>query len=156
MLRVNLICIGKMKEAYFRQAMAEYEKRLKLYCQFQMIELPEERLTDNPANALIETALKKEGEKILSKVTGLIVPMCIEGEQVDSYTLSQILNRAKQYPGEISFVIGSSFGLSEKVKRAGKGISMSKMTFPHTLARVMLTEQIYRATQILANTKYHK
>ncbi len=156
MLKIKLICIGKIKEAYFRQAMAEYEKRLRPFCVFQCIELSEERMPENPSAVQINEALDKEGERILAKASGQVFPMCIEGEQMTSPALAKVLEKAMQYPGEISFVIGSSHGLCDKVKAAGKGISMSKMTFPHTLARVMLTEQIYRATQIIANTKYHK
>ncbi|WP_099204404.1 23S rRNA (pseudouridine(1915)-N(3))-methyltransferase RlmH [Scatolibacter rhodanostii] len=156
MLRVKLICIGKIKENYFRQAMAEYEKRLRPFCAFECIEIAEERLPDNPSETQIISALEKEAVKILAKASGAIFSMCIEGKQLSSLDLSGKMAEVMQYPGEMTFIIGSSFGLSENVKRAGQMMSMSKMTFPHTLARVMLTEQIYRATQILANTKYHK
>lgn len=156
MLKINLICLGKIKEPYFRQAMTEYEKRLKPYCRFQCVEIPEERLPDEPSGAQIAAALEKEADRLLPKAPGMVVPLCVEGRQLDSPGLAQILETGMQYPGEISFVIGSSFGLSDRVKQAGQGISLSRMTFPHTLARVLLTEQIYRATQILAHTKYHK
>lgn len=156
MLKIKLVCMGKIKEDYFRKAMAEYEKRLRPFCNFQCIEINEERLPDNPSDAQIKTALFKEGEKILAKADGIIFPMCIEGKCLSSEKLNEKICSAMQFPGEISFIIGSSHGLDNNVKKAGIPISMSEMTFPHTLARVMLTEQIYRAMQINAGTKYHK
>lgn len=156
MLKIKLICVGKIKEDYFRMAMAEYEKRLRPFCNFNCIEINEERLPENPSSAQIKSTLAKEGEKILSKASGLIFPLCIEGKHLSSEQLSEKMCSAMQFPGEISFIIGSSHGLDDSVKNAGTKISMSCMTFPHTLARVMLTEQIYRATQIIAGTKYHK
>lgn len=156
MLGVKLICIGKLKEAYWRDSVAEYEKRLRPLCRFEIIELPEARLPTDPSPGEISTALEKEGEAILQRAAGEIIPLCIEGGQMDSPGLAGRLQRAMQSPGTVSFIIGSSHGLSQRVKRAGIGISMSKMTFPHQLARVMLCEQIYRGFQILQNSKYHK
>lgn len=156
MLEVRLICIGKLKEAYWRDAVAEYEKRLRPLCKFQFIELPEVRLTESPSAAQISAALEQEGKAILAKAAGKIYPLCIEGKLVDSPTLAKKLSGAMQSPGAVTFVIGSSHGLCDEVKRAGEGISMSPMTFPHQLARVMLCEQIYRGFQILNGTKYHK
>lgn len=156
MLAVNIVCVGKIKESYFRDAIAEYEKRLKPLCKFEIIEIAEARVSENPSTSEIEAALQVEGEQILKKASGKIVPLCIEGEQVSSEKLATLMEKAMEYPGNVSFIIGSSHGLSQKVKGAGTGISMGKMTFPHTLARVMLTEQIYRAMQIIKGTKYHK
>lgn len=156
MLSVRVICIGKLKEAYWREAVAEYEKRLRPLCKFEIVELPEERLPEQPSASLIDAALVREGELILSKVQGKAVPLCIEGKALSSEGLADLLRDAMQSPGAVSFVIGSSFGLSGSVKQAGKGFSMSPMTFPHQLARVMLCEQIYRAFQIIGGTKYHK
>ena len=156
MLEVRLVCIGKLKEAYWRDAVAEYEKRLRPLCKFTFIELPEARLPADPSDAQIEQALEQEGKAILEKTAGTIFPLCIEGKQVDSPGLAEKLSAAMQFPGTVSFVIGSSHGLSKEVKAAGEGISMSPMTFPHQLARVMLCEQIYRAFQILQGSKYHK
>lgn len=156
MLDVRLICIGKLKEAYWRDAVAEYEKRLRPLCRFQLLELPEARLPNDPSPAQIAAALEQEGKEILGKAAGTLYPLCIEGREIDSTTLAKKLESAMQSPGAVSFVIGSSHGLSEAVKAAGQGLSMSPMTFPHQLARVMLCEQLYRAFQILNGTKYHK
>ena len=156
MLAVKLICVGKLKEAYWRDAVAEYEKRLRPLCRWELIELPEARLPSDPSPAEISAALEKEGAQILRRVSGRVYPLCIEGMAVDSPGLAKRLAGAMQSPGAVSFVIGSSYGLSPAVKQAGEGISMSPMTFPHQLARVMLCEQIYRGFQILGNTSYHK
>lgn len=156
MLHISLICVGKLRDAHFRMAAEEYGKRLGGLCRFAVQEIPESRLPDAPAQAQIDAALEKEGAQMLQKARGLCVPLCIEGRQISSPEMAQLLKAAMDTPGSISFFIGSSFGLSPKVKQSGKGISMSKMTFPHTLARVMLTEQIYRGLQILNGSKYHK
>ncbi|MGI6253993.1 MAG: 23S rRNA (pseudouridine(1915)-N(3))-methyltransferase RlmH [Acutalibacter sp.] len=156
MLTVKLLCVGKLKESYWRDAVAEYEKRLRPQCKWELIELPEARLPQEPSQAEIDAALEKEGEQLLRRAAGKIYPLCIEGKPVDSPGIARRLAGAMQSPGAVSFVIGSSYGLSPAVKAAGEGISMSPMTFPHQLARVMLCEQIYRGFQILGNTKYHK
>ncbi|WP_322181341.1 23S rRNA (pseudouridine(1915)-N(3))-methyltransferase RlmH [Neglectibacter caecimuris] len=156
MLEVRLLCIGKLKESYWRDAVAEYEKRLKPLCKFQLIELPEARLPNAPSPAQISAALAEEGKSILEKAAGTVFPLCIEGKETDSPGLAKRLEQAMQFPGAVTFVIGSSHGLAEQVKEAGERLSMSPMTFPHQLARVMLCEQLYRAFQILNGTKYHK
>ena len=156
MLLIKILCVGKLKDSFFREAVAEYEKRMKTLCKLEIIEVPEERLPENPSESQIEKALQKEGERLLVKASGKIIPLCIEGRQIDSQGLADLLNSAMQLPGSVSFVIGSSFGLSNEVKAKGQGISMSRMTFPHTLARVMLVEQVYRGLQILGGGKYHK
>lgn len=156
MLTVKLICVGKLKEGYWREAVAEYEKRLRPLCRFEIVELPEERLPNNPSAAQVDAALEREGEAILRHAAGKVIPLCIEGMRTDSPGLARRLEGVMQSPGAVSFVIGSSYGLSEAVKAAGEGLSMSPLTFPHQLARVMLCEQIYRAFQILQNSKYHK
>ncbi len=156
MLSVKLLCVGKLKESYWREAVAEYEKRLRPLCKWELIELPEARLPAAPSPAQIAGALEKEGAELLRRAEGAVYPLCIEGRQVDSPGLARRLAGAMQSPGAVTFVIGSSWGLSPQVKAAGEGLSMSPMTFPHQLARVMLCEQIYRAFQILGNTRYHK
>lgn len=156
MLEVRLICIGKLKESYWREAVQEYEKRLRPFCKFQMVELPEARLPENPSAAQIAQALEQEGRLILEKAAGKVFPLCIEGKETDSPGLTQRLKSAMDFPGAATFVIGSSFGLSPAVKEAGEKLSMSPMTFPHQLARVMLCEQLYRGFQILNGTRYHK
>lgn len=156
MLGVRLICIGKLKEAYWRDAVAEYEKRLRPLCRFELVELPEARLPQDASPAQVGSALELEGDAILSRTVGKVFPLCIEGKLTDSPGLARKLEQAMQSPGAATFVIGSSHGLAGRVKEAGEGISMSPMTFPHQLARVMLCEQLYRSFQILGNTKYHK
>ena len=159
MLNVRILCVGKLKEAYWRDACAEYAKRLKAFCSFSIVELPESRLPDDPSQALIDKALEEEGEKLLAAAKGsAIIPLCIEGKEMTSPKLPNTLEElASRGVSSVSFVIGSSFGLAEKVKQAGSlRLSMSPMTFPHQLARVMLCEQIYRAFQIQNHGKYHK
>ena len=156
MLLVRLICVGKLKEEYWREATAEYEKRLSGMCKLEIIELPQVRIDNSPNSTEIEAALDKEASQIVPKLVGRVYPLCIEGRKLDSLDLAKILEDTMQSPGEMSFVIGSSHGLSDRVKQVGERISMSKMTFPHQLARVMLLEQIYRGMQILRGSPYHK
>lgn len=158
MFNVKVITVGKLKEKFLKDACEEYLKRLKRFCNISVIELDEYRLSDDPSKKEIEKALDAEGENILKNITGYIVPMCIEGKRLSS---EQLAERIGQIPlmgkSTLSFVIGSSFGLSEKIKaKADLKLSMSEMTFPHQLARVMLLEQIYRAFQINSGGKYHK
>ena len=159
MLTVNVICVGKLKEKWLREGCAEYIKRLGGYCRINVVELDEKKLPDNPSQAQIDAALDAEGTAILSAAdNSYIIAMCIEGSKVTSPGLSQKINSvALNGTSTISFVIGSSFGLANKVKAAAKfKMSMSDMTFPHQLARVLLLEQIYRAFQISSGGKDHK
>jgi 23S rRNA (pseudouridine1915-N3)-methyltransferase len=158
MLSVNVVCIGKLKESYLKDAVAEYSKRLSPFCKFSVIELDEYRLPDNPSQAQIDLALKDEGERILKKVEGsAVVALCVEGKQMPSEEFSKFISNTSLNTSSISFVIGGSFGLSNEVKAAAKlKLSFSKMTFPHQLMRVILCEQIYRAFMIEKGTKYHK
>lgn len=158
MLHVKVICIGKLKESYLRQAQEEYQKRLGAYCRLEILELPEYRLPQDPSAAEIDRGLSEEGKRILQKASGMLIPLCIEGKELSSPELAQELAQ-RSLAGEscISFIIGGSFGLAEEVKRqASLRLSMSPMTFPHQLARIMLLEQLYRAFSINANAKYHK
>ncbi len=157
-MKINLIVIGKLKEDYLRSACAEYIKRLGRFCTFELHELDECRLSDNPSEKEIASALKKEAEQIKKYAKGFIVPMCIEGKQLSSVELSEKISDAGvSGQSTVTFIIGSSFGLDDEIKTMGSlKLSMSKMTFPHRLARVMLLEQIYRAFQIAGGGKYHK
>lgn len=152
--------LGKLKEPYLRDAVAEYQKRLQAFCKLQMIELTPYRLPDDPADALISDALEKEAAEIEKHIpqNAFVYALCIEGKTMPSEQFSAQLEQASvQGSGSVVFVIGSSFGLSERVKRrANVRLSMSPMTFPHQLARVMLLEQLYRAFQIRSGGKYHK
>ena len=160
MLNITIIAIGKLKEQYLRDASAEYQKRLSTLCKLNIVELSPEKLSDNPSAKEIENALNNEAKKIIEKIPkgAKIYSMCIEGKQRTSEELSrEIDSLALEGVSNIVFIIGGSFGLSEEVKRlSAYRLSMSKMTFPHQIARIMLLEQIYRATQISIGTKYHK
>ncbi len=159
MINVNIICVGSLKEKFFSDAINEYKKRLQRYCKFNIVELPEEKITDQETQAQIDKTLLKEGEKILSKISksDYVIAMCIEGKQLSSEELSKKLCDISMTNGTVDFVIGGSWGLSIDVKqRADFKLSVSKMTFPHQLFRVMLAEQIYRAFTISSNAKYHK
>ena len=160
MLRIRLVCVGKLKERFLQDAMAEYSKRLGAFCSFEVKELAEERLGENPGRAEIAAALRKEAAQIEKQLlkSGTVVCLCIEGEEMDSAAFSKTLTKAElSGQPEMTFLIGGSFGLDEELKkRADLRLSMSRMTFPHHLARVMLAEQLYRGFQIKAGTRYHK
>lgn len=158
MININLIAVGKLKEDYLRNACSEYIKRLSRFCSFSLHELDEARLPDNPSPKEISAALDKEASSILKFSKGFLIPLCIEGKQISSPQLSQLISDVSvSGQSSVSFIIGSSFGLAESVKNsANLRLSMSAMTFPHQLARVMLLEQIYRAFQIAEGGKYHK
>lgn len=159
MLNVNIICVGSLKEKFFTDAVNEYKKRLSRYCKFNIIELSEEKISDQETKAQIDKTLLKEGEKILSKIgkSDYCIAMCIEGKNISSEELSRKLEEISLSFGTVNFIIGGSWGLSDEVKRrADFKLSVSKMTFPHQLFRVMLSEQIYRAFTISSGAKYHK
>ena len=160
MQRVILLCVGKLKEKFYAGAAAEYAKRLSRYCKLEIVELPEERLPENPSAAQIEGALLKEAENIRRKLppSSRLIALCVEGRLRSSEELARLMaNWAGRGENQLVFVIGGSFGLHGSIKaRAAERLSMSPMTFPHHLARVMLLEQIYRAYQINAGTQYHK
>ena len=159
MQKINIICIGKIKEKYFADAIAEYSKRLTAFCKFNITELPEEKLRGDNASG-IAGVIAAEGKRIAQKISpsDYVIAMCIEGKQLSSEELSEALQSlAVIGRSTIDFVIGGSYGLSDEVKkRADLRLSMSRMTFPHTMARMILSEQIYRACEIAANGKYHK
>ncbi len=160
-MNINIICLGKLKESFWREAAAEYSKRISAYAGFKITELAESRLGDKPSQKEIERALDTEGNLILSCIPEkgcLNIAMCVEGRQLSSEELADKISLAGVNGlGTVNFIIGSSYGLSESIKRmADLRLSISKMTLPHQLARVVLTEQIYRALSINANAKYHK
>ena len=160
MLNVKLICVGRMREKYYIDAFAEYAKRLGAYCRFECLELPEQRLSDAPTPGEISAALDREGAEILKAVPegATLVALCVEGKARSSEELAALLERvAASGRPRLCFVIGGSCGLSPAVKaRADMRLSMSAMTFPHHLARVMLAEQIYRGFKINEGSRYHK
>lgn len=160
MFDITLIAMGKLKEKFYLSAAAEYEKRMKGYCQFNLIELPEIRLPENPSQAEINAALEKEADTILAKIpkNAWFCTFTPEGKLLTSEALAEKMKDVK-LSGKSSacFLIGSSFGMAPRLKEmADFKLSMSPMTFPHHLARVMVLEQLYRAEAIQAGSKYHK
>lgn len=160
MLTVRLICVGKLKEAFYRAACTEYEKRLRGYCKPEIIEIAEQRLPDRPAQAQIDAALKKEADAIRAKIPAgsAVIALCIEGKPQSSEQLADTLQDwMRTGTSTVCLIIGGSFGLDAALKKqAALRLSMSPMTFPHHLARVMVLEQVYRALNIAAGGKYHK
>ncbi len=161
MMSINIIAVGKLKEEYLRNASSEYSKRLSGFCRLNITELPESRLSDNPSEKEIQIALSNEArliEEQINKKPALNIAMCIEGKQLSSEELSRkIVDAGINGKSTINFIIGSSFGISPKIKsKADFKLSMSRMTFPHQLARILLLEQIYRSFQISGGGKYHK
>lgn len=159
-MNINIIALGKIKESWFRDAAAEYIKRLGGFAQVRIVEPQPVDLPQNPSAAQIERALAQEAARIREQIKpqSFTVALCIEGKEMSSEGLAQKLgDLGNRGISTVNFVIGSSFGLDEEFKKsADLKMSMSPMTFPHTLARVMLLEQVYRAFSILANSKYHK
>lgn len=160
MFSVTLIAMGKLKEKFYLSAAAEYVKRMKGYCQFQLLELPEIRLPENPSPAEITAGLEKEADLIISKIPkgAWFCTLTPEGKLLSSEALADKMKEVK-LSGKSSacFLIGSSFGMAPRIKAmADLKLSMSPMTFPHHLARVMVLEQLYRAEAIQAGSKYHK
>ena len=160
MFEITLITMGKLKEKFYLSAAAEYEKRLKAYCRFQILELPEFRLPENPTPAEIAAGLEREAEIIFSKIPkgAWFCVLTPEGKIISSEALAEKIKEVK-LSGKSSacFLIGSSFGISPRVKAAANfQLSMGPMTFPHHLARIMVLEQLYRAEAIQAGSKYHK
>jgi 23S rRNA (pseudouridine1915-N3)-methyltransferase len=159
-INVHLIVLGKLKEKYMKEFASEYEKRLSAYCKLTVTELEPIKLSDNPSQTEIDNALSKETQMVKAKIPkgAFVFSMCIEGKQMSSEELSKKLDSiAVSGNSTVAFIIGSSFGLSDEIKNMSDfKFSMSKMTFPHKLARIMLTEQIYRAFSISNNGKYHK
>lgn len=157
---MRLICVGKLKERFYTDAAGEYAKRLGGYCKLEIIELAEARLPDSPTEGEIGTALTKEASAIEARLLkgGAVIALCIEGKEYDSAGFSGLLHTyAGAGMSRLNFVIGGSFGLHPRVKeRSGLLLSMSKMTFPHNLARIMLLEQLYRGFKIAEGGKYHK
>ena len=159
MIQVTVITVGNLKEAYWRDAMAEYEKRLSAFCKPEILQLKEAKLSENPRDSEIRSALADEGKRILAAVPprAYKIAMCVEGQQFSSEDLAQKLEGVLTTNGSLCLIIGSSFGLSDEVKRACElRLSVSKLTFPHQMMRVLLLEVLYRCFGILKGTKYHK
>ena len=159
MVQITLITVGTLKEGYLKEAVSEYKKRLSQYARVDEINIKEETVRNEDDPSEIARALDAEGEKIIAQIPkeSARIAMCVEGKEYDSPALASLIGRLADEKGRITFIIGSSHGLSEKVKaECGVRLSFSKMTFPHQLMRVILFEAVYRSFTILAGKKYHK
>ncbi|MBR3592579.1 MAG: 23S rRNA (pseudouridine(1915)-N(3))-methyltransferase RlmH [Clostridia bacterium] len=158
-MKITLITLGKLKEKYLRDAVEEYAKRLSRYCKLDIIELSPVTLSDNPSQSEIDTALLKEAETIEKRIPdgSVVTALCVEGKSNTSEQLAEFVEKNTNEGKNMCFIIGSSFGLSDTVKqKSNLKLSLSAMTFPHQLFRVMLLEQIYRAFKINEGSTYHK
>lgn len=159
-MNIDIISIGSIKDNYFSDAIKEYSKRMTSYANVNIIELNEYKLPNNPSDAQILEGLEKEADDIISRIRdrAYIIALCIEGKQASSESFAKkIQNLAIEGYSDICFIIGGSYGLSDRIKQKSRlKLSFSKMTFPHQLMRVVLMEQIYRAFRIIRNEPYHK
>jgi 23S rRNA (pseudouridine1915-N3)-methyltransferase len=159
MANITVVTVGSLKEGYLRDAVAEYKKRLSQYARVDEIEIKEERINNEDNRAEIDSALSKEADKILTAIPkdSFKIALCVEGREYDSIALADLISRGGDKSGKISLVIGSSYGLDERVKAACDArLSVSKLTFPHQLMRVILYEALYRSFTIIAGKRYHK
>ncbi len=159
-MKISILCVGKVKEKFYRDAIDEFAKRLSRYCKLEIIEVADEKTTEDASDNEIRIVKDKEGERILKNIKddAYVICLCIDGKQLDSEELSDKVEKLGiQGTSHIYFIIGGSLGLSDEVvKRADYKLSFSKMTFPHQLMRVILMEQIYRAYRIMNHEPYHK
>lgn len=159
-MKITILCVGKIKEKFYRDAIAEYEKRLSRYCKLEIIEVPDEKTPDGASEVVEQQIKEKEAERMEKYLRdgAFICALAIDGKQLDSVELSEKIERlGTSGTSHIIFLIGGSLGMSEKLlKKADMKLSFSKMTFPHQLMRVILLEQIYRAYRIMNGEPYHK
>lgn len=159
-MKITVLCVGRIKEKYYTDAVKEYAKRLGRYCKLEILEIMDEKIPDGAGKALEEAVKQKEGEKLLSRLRegAYVIALELEGKKLDSMAFSERLEKLGVHGvSHIVFIIGGSLGLSEEVKkRADEAISFSDMTFPHQLMRVILLEQIYRGYRIINREPYHK
>ena len=159
MIKITLITLGKLKEKYLNEAVKEYTKRLSAYAKLDIIELEPVKLPDKPSRSEIENALLKESELVLKKIpqNSEIITLCVEGQELSSPDFAKKLGTLEAMGKSITLIIGSSYGLSENIKKQSHlRLSLSQMTFPHQLFRVLLLEQVYRAFKINEGSQYHK
>ena len=158
-MKVTIICMGKLKEKYLKDAIDEYAKRISRFAKLEIIELPDEKIPENAGEKLENKVLSAEGDLILSKLKqdSVICSMCVEGKLISSEELAELIDGAAMTKGHITFIIGGSLGLDERIKNVSQNrISFGRITLPHQLMRVVLSEQIYRAFKINAHETYHK
>lgn len=157
MIKVKIIAVGKIKEKYFQDAVLEYSKRLSRFCDLSIVEIKEENFVTTPNESERILIKEREGAKILKEIKGTAVALAIEGKKYSSENFAKLLEKIKDTSGEVCFIIGGSYGIADSVKQSAEyKLSASDMTFPHTLFRVMLLEQIYRGFMILQGSEYHK
>ena len=158
-MNITVICVGKIKEKFFTDAISEYLKRLSRFAKTEIIEVRDEKIPENASQKECDIVLEKEGEAILSKIpkNSFVISMCIEGDQLSSEQLADKIKYLSMEYSHITFIIGGSLGLADVIKvRSDLRLSFSEMTFPHQLMRVILLEQIYRGFKIMRNESYHK
>lgn len=159
-MKISILCVGKVKEKFYREAIDEFTKRLGRYCKLEIIEVADEKTDEQASDTEIRLVKEKEGERLLKNIKedAYVIALCIDGKQLDSEELSEKIEKLGiQGISHICFIIGGSLGLSDAVvKRADFKLSFSKMTFPHQLMRVILLEQIYRGYRIMNHEPYHK
>jgi len=158
-LNIDIIAVGKLKEKYLKDAIAEYSKRLSRFTNLNIIELADEKIQDNPSEKEMEQVKEAEGKAIMAKIKpdSYVISLCVEGKQMSSEKLSEKLESIMMTNSNITFIIGGSLGLADVIKvRSDLRLSFSEMTFPHQLMRVILLEQIYRGFKIMRNESYHK
>jgi len=158
-MNITILCVGKIKEKFFSDAISEYSKRLSRFCKLEIIEVKDIKIPENASEKEHEAILEKEGEQIISKIPkdSYVLPLCIEGKELSSPELADKISSISMEKSHITFIIGGSLGMSATVKKLGNlHLSFGKMTLPHQLMRVVLLEQIYRAFKINAKESYHK
>lgn len=159
-MKITIVCVGKIKETFYRQAVEEYAKRLSKYCKFEILEVADEKTPENASEGLENQIKEKEADRILEKIKedSYVFTLEIKGKRFTSEGFAAHIQRTVLHgKSHLVFVIGGSLGLHEKVlKRSDQAISFSDMTFPHQLMRVILAEQIYRAYRIIQGEPYHK
>ena len=159
-MKITILCVGKVKEKFYRDAIGEYQKRLSRYCKLEIVEVADEKTPDGASETVENQIKEKEGNRILSKIReeDYVIALAIDGKMQDSVKLSKNIQQlGVRGKSSIVFVIGGSLGLSKAVlKRANEKLSFSKMTFPHQLMRVILLEQVYRSYRIMNGEPYHK
>ena len=159
-MKIRIMCIGKIKEAFLKEGISEYLSRLKPYCKLEIIEVDDEPIRDNPNSSDIKKAIDKEGERILKKLknSDYLISLDLNKKELNSETFADFLMKKIEISNSnLTFVIGGSYGLSDSLKqRANDSISLSQMTFTHQMTRLILLEQIYRSFKILNNEVYHK
>lgn len=159
-MKITVLCVGKVKEKFYRDAIDEFSKRLSRYCKMEVVEVADEKTQEQASDVEIRLVKEKEGERLLKNIKedAYVITLCIDGKQLDSEELSEKMEKlGVQGVSHIYFIIGGSLGLADEViKRADFKLSFSKMTFPHQLMRVILLEQIYRGYRIMNNEPYHK